>query len=407
MGDYGVQGSTTSCKYETPIGFKGVWVARGMGKLDGMIVWRSEADIRADGTLAIRRRVRPLCAPVYLRNFSHLSYILPRFNHQIPGLPGHYDYEWHPQDPRSPSRIPWVIHKGALSLSCEAYERINKCAVHEWFVQDGRHFFRVGVGIGDIELGDNANASRPAGNEYLKGTGTVPCTTSDMGTRSDLKKQARCTADPGTRDSADLDRFLIFTQLTVQSLVLAHGRGSLYYEIFLSIVTDELPVRRTALDLEIQIPGYICRCKESINISGSPRENQNLSENIHGLKIFDLHGSGWSVPNTWLVTGADLVADFARSGLPPLSQEVKRGSYFELEPIPTLFVPLRKKLKPKDYAIFKAEPYTAVPGTDRRLTYLRNQSCFGTDKMEVADSAYPASWPFSVCALEESVFDTG
>ncbi|KAF8493116.1 hypothetical protein BU17DRAFT_72606 [Hysterangium stoloniferum] len=147
---------------------------------DGMIVWRSEADIRADGTLAIRRRVRPLCAPVYLRNFSHLSYILPRFNHQIPGLPGHYDYEWHPQDPRSPSRIPWVIHKGALSLSCEAYERINKCAVHEWFVQDGRHFFRVGVGIGDIESGDNANASRPAGNEYLKGTGTVSGAENEM-----------------------------------------------------------------------------------------------------------------------------------------------------------------------------------------------------------------------------------
>ncbi|KAF8502508.1 hypothetical protein BU17DRAFT_71890 [Hysterangium stoloniferum] len=63
------------------------------------------------------------------------------------------------------------------------------------------------------------------------------------------------------------------------------------------------------------------------------------------------------------VTGADLVADLARSGLPPLSQRVKRGkppisysSYFELEPIPTLLVPLRKKLKPKDYAIFKAEP---------------------------------------------------
>ncbi|KAF8511477.1 hypothetical protein BU17DRAFT_54636, partial [Hysterangium stoloniferum] len=74
---------------------------------------------------------------------------------KVPGLPDHYDYEWHPQEPRSPSRIPWVIHKGyrslqlasgALSLSCEAYEPISARAVHEWFAEDGRDFFCVGVG---------------------------------------------------------------------------------------------------------------------------------------------------------------------------------------------------------------------------------------------------------------------
>ncbi|KAF8502504.1 hypothetical protein BU17DRAFT_71887 [Hysterangium stoloniferum] len=108
--------------------------------------------------------------------------ILRRLNHQIPCFPDHYDYEWHPQDPRSPSQIPWVIHKGcrslqltsgALSLSCAAYEPISARAVHEWFAEDGRDFFCVGVGTVDIGLGDNANASRPAGNEHLKGTGTV------------------------------------------------------------------------------------------------------------------------------------------------------------------------------------------------------------------------------------------
>ncbi|KAF8515148.1 hypothetical protein BU17DRAFT_93854 [Hysterangium stoloniferum] len=62
---------------------------------------------------------------------------------------------------------------GALSLSWEAYEPINGCAVHEWFAQDGRDFFRVGVGIGVIALGDNAHTSRLAGNGHLKGTGTV------------------------------------------------------------------------------------------------------------------------------------------------------------------------------------------------------------------------------------------
>ncbi|KAF8502503.1 hypothetical protein BU17DRAFT_71886 [Hysterangium stoloniferum] len=39
--------------------------------------------------------------------------------------------------------------------------------------EDGRDFFCVGVGTVDIGLGDSANASRPAGNEYLKGTGSV------------------------------------------------------------------------------------------------------------------------------------------------------------------------------------------------------------------------------------------
>ncbi|KAF8498312.1 hypothetical protein BU17DRAFT_72355 [Hysterangium stoloniferum] len=62
---------------------------------------------------------------------------------------------------------------GALSLSWEAYKPINGCAVHEWFAQDGRDFFRVGVGIGVIALGGNAHTSRLAGNGHLKGTGTV------------------------------------------------------------------------------------------------------------------------------------------------------------------------------------------------------------------------------------------
>ncbi|KAF8515156.1 hypothetical protein BU17DRAFT_68093 [Hysterangium stoloniferum] len=89
---------------------------------------------------------------------------------KVPGSPDPYDYEWHPQDPRSPSRIPWVMHQSAFSLSW-AYEPINGCAVQEWFVQDGQDFFCVGVGIGEIELGDNADASGPAGNGHLEGTG--------------------------------------------------------------------------------------------------------------------------------------------------------------------------------------------------------------------------------------------
>ncbi|KAF8508423.1 hypothetical protein BU17DRAFT_70821 [Hysterangium stoloniferum] len=92
---------------------------------------------------------------------------------KVPGLPDHYDYEWHPQEPRSPSRIPWVIHKGALSLSCEAYEPISARAVHEWFAEDGRDFFCVGVGTVNIELGDSADASRHSGSGHLKGTGSV------------------------------------------------------------------------------------------------------------------------------------------------------------------------------------------------------------------------------------------
>jgi len=72
---------------------------------------------------------------------------------KIPGLPDHYDHEWHPQDPRSASRIPWVIHKGhrslrdcdgAISITSEAYEPETTRAVHDWFSEEGKQFFAPG-----------------------------------------------------------------------------------------------------------------------------------------------------------------------------------------------------------------------------------------------------------------------
>ncbi|KIJ41897.1 glycosyltransferase family 1 protein [Sphaerobolus stellatus SS14] len=72
---------------------------------------------------------------------------------RVPGLPEHYDHEWHPQEPRSASRIPWVIHKGyaslqdcdgAISISSEAYEPVSTKAVHEWFQEEGKEFFAPG-----------------------------------------------------------------------------------------------------------------------------------------------------------------------------------------------------------------------------------------------------------------------
>ncbi|KAF8515130.1 hypothetical protein BU17DRAFT_93829 [Hysterangium stoloniferum] len=51
MGEYEAQGSTDAANTEI------LWVLRESGLpggMDGMIVWRSEANIRADGTLAIR-----------------------------------------------------------------------------------------------------------------------------------------------------------------------------------------------------------------------------------------------------------------------------------------------------------------------------------------------------------------
>ncbi|KAF8591633.1 glycosyltransferase family 1 protein [Ramaria rubella] len=72
---------------------------------------------------------------------------------KIPGLPDHYDHEWHPQEPRSASRIPWVIHKGhrslrdcdgAISITSEAYEPETTRAVHEWFSEEGKDFFAPG-----------------------------------------------------------------------------------------------------------------------------------------------------------------------------------------------------------------------------------------------------------------------
>lgn len=110
---------------------------------------------------------------------------------KIPGLPDHYDHEWHPQEPRSASRIPWVIHKGvhtrhffdpetellwlkdtgeynnwgvcvvflilnlhyfrslrdcdgAISITSEAYEPETTKAVHEWFSEEGKEFFAPG-----------------------------------------------------------------------------------------------------------------------------------------------------------------------------------------------------------------------------------------------------------------------
>ncbi|KAF8502509.1 hypothetical protein BU17DRAFT_71891 [Hysterangium stoloniferum] len=165
---------TASEKIDSPIIHTVSWTLRGYGG-----VWGKGARIAANTKILWVSRESGLPEEWVKRESHRIAAtssndsikILPWLNHQIPGFPDHYDYEWHPQEPRSPSRIPWVIHKGALSLSCAASEPISARAVHEWFAEDGRDFFCVGVGTVDIGLGENANASRPAGNEHLKGTG--------------------------------------------------------------------------------------------------------------------------------------------------------------------------------------------------------------------------------------------
>ncbi|KAF8515099.1 hypothetical protein BU17DRAFT_68049 [Hysterangium stoloniferum] len=103
MGEYGVQGSTNSCKYENPMGFKGVWVARG-------IAATSSND-------SIKACPSSLCSSLLEKPLTFvIANILRRLNHQSSRFAGSLHYDWHPQDPPSPSRIPWVIHKGNRSL---------------------------------------------------------------------------------------------------------------------------------------------------------------------------------------------------------------------------------------------------------------------------------------------------
>lgn len=177
----------------------------------------------------------------------------------IPGLPPHYDHEWHPQEPRAPSRIPWCIQKGysslnlasgALSLSCESYEPESTQAVHDWFYEEGKEYFAVGVGTtGDWKIGGKGAGFIEDEEERVYLSKTMKSTGGDMLKSVSVNSLASSISHPTSSNDMKVRRLL---DLALEQ----HGRHSLIYISFGSVFWPKecahvWELIHTLLDLDI------------------------------------------------------------------------------------------------------------------------------------------------------------
>lgn len=115
------------------------------------------------------------------------------------------------------------LASGALSLSCESYEPESTRAVHDWFYEEGKEYFAVGVGTtGDWKIGGKGTGFIEDEEERLYLSKVMKSTGGDMLKSVSVNPLASSISHPTSSNDMKVRRLL---DLALEQ----HGRHSLIY----------------------------------------------------------------------------------------------------------------------------------------------------------------------------------